>query len=158
MVNKKVAAVFGAGMTPIMCVGETLDEREAGETEAKVLGQLRAGTGRSRIRRRWPGWWSPTSPSGPSAPAARPRPTMPRRCARAMRAAVAGRVRSRRPPRRPDPVRGVGEPANIAELMAQPDIDGALVGGASLDPDEFAQIVDIGELRRRSGLEQLWQS
>ena len=50
MVNKKVAAVLSAGMTPIMCVGETLDEREAGESEARVLGQLRAGAGRSGPR------------------------------------------------------------------------------------------------------------
>src|SRR5687767_10291632 len=45
MVAKKVAAIQQHGMTPIMCVGETLAEREAGETEAKVLGQVRAGLG-----------------------------------------------------------------------------------------------------------------
>ena len=44
-------------------------------------------------------------------------------------------------PRGPHPVRRLGEADNTAELMAQPDIDGALVGGASLDPDEFAAIV-----------------
>ncbi|HYD09512.1 MAG TPA: triose-phosphate isomerase, partial [Acidimicrobiales bacterium] len=43
MVNKKVKAILKTGMTPIMCVGETLDEREAGGTEEKVLGQLKAG-------------------------------------------------------------------------------------------------------------------
>ena len=43
MVAKKVAAIQQHGMTPIMCVGETLAEREAGETETKVLGQVRAG-------------------------------------------------------------------------------------------------------------------
>ena len=42
-VNKKVAAIQAHGMTPIMCVGETLAQREAGETESKVLGQVRAG-------------------------------------------------------------------------------------------------------------------
>ena len=48
MVNSKVAAILKHGMTPIMCVGETLAEREAGETETKVLGQVRAGlAGRS---------------------------------------------------------------------------------------------------------------
>ena len=43
MVNKKVAAIQQQGMTPIMCVGETLQEREAGDTESKVIGQVRAG-------------------------------------------------------------------------------------------------------------------
>ena len=48
MINKKVAAILQHGMTPIMCVGETLAEREAGSTEEKVLGQVKAGlAGRS---------------------------------------------------------------------------------------------------------------
>src|SRR5439155_25844456 len=43
LVNRKVAAVFAHGMTPIMCVGETIEEREAGSTEQKVVGQLHTG-------------------------------------------------------------------------------------------------------------------
>ena len=46
MVNRKVHAVLAAGMTPIMCVGETLEEREAGSTEAKVSGPAGGGAGR----------------------------------------------------------------------------------------------------------------
>ena len=130
-------------MTPIMCVGETLAEREAGETEAKVLGQV--------ARRRWPvdrraggaRWSSPTSRSGRSAPVGRRPPTTPSRCARRS----ARRSPSARRRRRGRAVRiqygGSVKAANIAELMAQPDIDGALVGGASLDPDEFARIVQF---------------
>ena len=55
-VNQKVAAVLGAGMTPIMCVGETLEEREAGATEAKVLRPAAGRAGRVSSRRRSPVW------------------------------------------------------------------------------------------------------
>ena len=66
-VNLKVRAILRRGMTPILCVGETLDEREAGTTEAKVTGQVEAGlAGLSPSRSA--GWSSPTSRSGPSAP------------------------------------------------------------------------------------------
>ena len=51
MVNKKVAAIQQHGMTPIFCCGETLEEREAGETESKVIGQVRAGDGRPAASR-----------------------------------------------------------------------------------------------------------
>ena len=85
---------------------------------------------------------SPTSRSGRSAPAARRRPTTPRPCARRSVTRVADARRAATPP---PAVRiqygGSVKAGNIAELMAQPDIDGALVGGASLDPDEFARIV-----------------
>ena len=132
-------------MTPIMCVGETLDEREAGETEAKVLGQIAAGLagldGRAdrcagdRLR-------------ADLGDRHRPHGDVRRRPGRSVRA-----IRTLRRPRSPTPtprqaVRiqygGSSRPANIAELMAQPDIDGALVGGASLDPDEFARICKLG--------------
>ena len=51
-VNRKVKAILAAGMTPIMCCGETLEEREAGQTEDKVTGQVRGRTRRSEARRR----------------------------------------------------------------------------------------------------------
>ena len=91
------------------------------------------GPGRPQRRRRWPASWSPTSRSGPSAPAARPAPRTPRPCApwcarwwpgpRGAEAAAAVRIQ----------YGGSVKPTNAAELMGQPDIDGALVGGASLD-------------------------
>ena len=142
MVAKKVAAILQHQMTPIMCVGETLDERESGSTEAKVIGQVRAGlAGRtpeqvaSLVIAYEPIWAIGTGRTATAEDAQ----TV---CA-AIRAAVrelaggdAGAL-----------VRiqygGSVKAANIAELMAQPDIDGALVGGASLDPDEFARIVQF---------------
>src|SRR5579875_2511594 len=80
-VNQKLLAVLKHQMSPILCVGETLEEREAGQTEAKVLGQLQAGLagvsaqarGRSSL---------PMSPSGPSGRGATPAPKTHRRCAK----------------------------------------------------------------------------
>ena len=80
-VNAKVRAVLASGMTPIMCVGETLEEREAGETETRVLGTAPGRPGEGRPRRDRRRWSSRTSRSGPSAPAAPRRPTTRSRCA-----------------------------------------------------------------------------
>jgi triosephosphate isomerase len=139
MVAKKVAAVQANGMTPILCVGETLDEREAGDTETKVLGQLRAAlAGRSAeqvaalVVAYEPIWAIGTGRTATAEDAQAV-------CA-AIRAElgtfgadVGAAVRIQ--------YGGSVKASNTAELMAQPDIDGALVGGASLDPDEFARIV-----------------
>ena len=143
MVAKKVAAIQQHGMTPILCVGETLAEREAGETETKVLGQVRAGlAGRSAeqigslVIAYEPIWAIGTGRTATSEDAQQV-------CAaiRGCVAALAGQDAA-------DTVRiqygGSVKSANIAELIGQADIDGALVGGASLDPDEFARICRLG--------------
>jgi triosephosphate isomerase (TIM) len=143
MVAKKVAAIQQHGMTPIMCVGETLAEREAGETETKVLGQVRAGlAGRSAeqiaslVIAYEPIWAIGTGRTATSEDAQQV-------CAgiRVCVAELAGQDAA-------DTVRiqygGSVKSANIAELIGQADIDGALVGGASLDPDEFARICRLG--------------
>jgi len=143
IVNKKVAAIQQHGMTPIFCCGETLDEREAGETEAKVLGQVRAGlAGRkpeqvaALVIAYEPIWAIGTGRTATSDDAQQVCGTI-RACvaevwgkdaAQSVRIQYGGSVKS----------------SNIAELMAQPDIDGALVGGASLDADEFARICKLG--------------
>ncbi len=139
MVAKKVRAILAHGMTPIVCVGETLEEREAGQTDAKVQGQVRAafsglksadvgaavvayepiwaiGTGRN------------ATPDDADATIGVIRATLREQVggeAAGMRILYGGSVK----------------PGNVAELMAKPEIDGALVGGASLDPDDFARIV-----------------
>ena len=140
MVAKKLRAVLGAGMTPILCVGETLDEREAGVTDDKVAGQVRAalaGLATDDARRcvvaYEPIWAIGTgrnaTPDDANATIATIRAALARRSptAPARRCAIL--------------YGGSVKPGNIADLMAMPEIDGGLVGGASLDPDDFARLV-----------------
>ena len=143
MVNAKVAAILRHGMTPIMCVGETLAEREAGATETKVLGQVHAGLqGRSAeqvagmVIAYEPIWAIGTGRTATAADAQ----TM---CA-AIRGAVAGAFGANAAAGVRIQYGGSVKAGNIAELMAEPDVDGALVGGASLDADEFARICKLG--------------
>ena len=139
-VSKKVRAVLGAGMTPIMCVGETLAEREAGATDDKVTGQLRAGLAgvaadrvAAMVVAYEPIWAIGTGRNATPDDA------------QATIATIRAVVRSLYDEGTADSLRiqygGSVKPDNAADLMAQPDVDGALVGGASLDPDQFAAIV-----------------
>ncbi len=140
MVARKVAAVQQHQMTPILCVGETLEEREAAATEDKVLGQVRAAlAGRtaeqiaSMVIAYEPIWAIGTGRTATAVDA--------QAVCGSIRACVAELAGSDAASRVRIQYGGSVKAANIAELMAQPDIDGALVGGASLDPDEFARIV-----------------
>ncbi len=142
MVAKKVAAVFAARMTPIMCVGETLDEREAGATEERVVGQLRAGTATlnpeqmaALVVAYEPIWAIGTGRNAT--------PDDAQAVCNALRAAVLADHGEAAGARLRIQYGGSVKAANAAELLAQPDIDGALVGGASLDPGELAQIVHL---------------
>ena len=143
MANAKVLAVEAAGMTPILCVGETLAEREAGETEAKVVRQVRHGLrdvapgGVGRVVVAYEPIWAigtghSATPDDAQAVCALIRSVV----AELGGDAAAAQVRVQ--------YGGSVKAANVAELMAQPDVDGALVGGASLDPEEFARIVRRG--------------
>ncbi len=143
IVNKKVAAIQQHGMTPIFCCGETLDEREAGHTETKVLGQVRAGLeGRkpeqvaALVIAYEPIWAIGTGRTATSDDAQQVCAAIRACVAEAFGKDAAQSVRIQ--------YGGSVKGANIAELMAQPDIDGALVGGASLDADEFARICKLG--------------
>jgi triosephosphate isomerase len=140
VVRKKMEAVVAHGMTPILCCGETLEEREAGTTEAKVTGQITAAlTGRpaaevaAMVVAYEPIWAIGTGRTATPADA------------QATCGLIRTTVRSLFDDDVADALRiqygGSVKASNNAELMAQPDIDGALVGGASLDPDEFARIV-----------------
>jgi triosephosphate isomerase len=139
-VNRKVHAVLAAGMTPIMCVGETLEEREAGSTEAKVSGQLAAGlSGCSPAQvgglviAYEPIWAIGTGRTASDDDAQAVCGLLRQEVASAFGAAAAESVRIQ--------YGGSVKPDNAAGLMAQADIDGALVGGASLDSESFAAIV-----------------
>jgi triosephosphate isomerase len=142
IVHQKLLAVLKHGMTPILCVGETLAEREAGGTEEKVSGQVRAGLGgvkreqvAAMVLAYEPIWAIGTGRNATPDDAQGTIKTIRAVVADVAGADAAGAVRIQ--------YGGSVKSANIAELMAQPDIDGALVGGASLDPDEFARIVQF---------------
>jgi len=141
-VSRKVASVQTHGMVPIVCVGETRDEREADRTMERVTGQVRdslAGRAPEQVAQLViayePIWAIGTGLTATAADAQSVcrairdtvATTWTREAADAVRIQYGGSVKA----------------GNIAELMAQPDIDGALVGGASLDPDEFARIIQF---------------
>ncbi len=139
-VNRKVKAVYANGMTPIMCVGETLDEREAGTTDAKVLGQVKAGLAGLKAEQvatlviaYEPIWAIGTGKTATADDAQAVCGSIRTTVGELAGADAAASVRIQ--------YGGSVKPGNAAELMGQPDIDGALVGGASLDADDFAKIV-----------------
>jgi triosephosphate isomerase (TIM) len=139
-VNAKVKAILQWGMQPILCVGETLDEREAGTTETKVRGQVEAGVdGLTRdqvggmVIAYEPIWAIGTGRTASADDAQAVCALVRTVVAERSGAEAAASVRVQ--------YGGSVKPANAAELMSQPDIDGALVGGASLDADDFARIV-----------------
>ena len=143
MVAAKATAILKHGMTPIICVGETLAEREAGDTETKVLGQVRAAlAGRSAeqvgslVIAYEPIWAIGTGRNATADDAQQVCAAIRGVVAEVFGQAAAQRVRIQ--------YGGSVKAGTIAELMAGPDVDGALVGGASLDPDEFARIVRLG--------------
>lgn len=147
MVAKKVRAVHAAGMTPIICVGETLEEREAGSTEGRVGGQLRAALDGSAdddiagfVVAYEPIWAIGTGRVASAGDAQQVCGHLRSVVADIAGTDAAARIRIQ--------YGGSVKPDNAAELMAQPDIDGALVGGASLDADTFAPIVNF---RNHSG-------
>ena len=142
MVNAKVKAILKHNMTPIMCVGESLAEREAGETEAKVLGQVvngLQGVNKTEVAGMViayePIWAIGTGKTATAEDAQQ-------MCA-SIRAAVTASFGTEAGASVRIQYGGSVKPGTTEELMAQPDVDGALVGGASLDPDDFAQIVKI---------------
>jgi triosephosphate isomerase len=140
LVNKKVRGVFAGSMTPILCVGETLDEREAGGTESKVAQQIRRGfdgvdpeQAASVVIAYEPIWAIGTGRNAEPSDAGQVVQVIRKTLADKYDAAVAEAIRVQ--------YGGSVKPGNIRDFMAHPDIDGALVGGASLDPEEFALIV-----------------
>ncbi|HVI73377.1 MAG TPA: triose-phosphate isomerase [Anaeromyxobacteraceae bacterium] len=143
-VRRKVVALLAAGVRPIVCVGETLQEREAGRTLEVVERQVRQGLagvsvedlGRITIAYE-PVWAIGTGRTATSAQAQEVHLAI-RNLLRQIGAPVADAIRIQ--------YGGSVKPENAAELMAQPDVDGALVGGASLKAQDFVAIVK-GALR-----------
>jgi len=145
-VAKRTKAALAGGLTPIVCVGETLAEREAGRTAAVVTTQVNgalAGLAPAAVERLVlayePVWAIGTGRTASPAQAEDVHALIRQRLAALTTPAVAERVRIL--------YGGSVKADNVDTLMAQPDIDGALVGGASLDPESFARIVNYEESR-----------
>jgi triosephosphate isomerase (TIM) len=139
-VNKKVRSALAHGITPILCVGETLEERDADGTESKVTEQIRrafdqveADRAATMVIAYEPIWAIGTGRNAEPGDAGRVVELIRQTLADRYDAAVANAVRIQ--------YGGSVKPGNIRGFMAHPEIDGALVGGASLDPEDFALIV-----------------
>jgi triosephosphate isomerase (TIM) len=142
MVNKKVRAVLRHGMTPIVCVGETLEERDADGTESKVTQQVRrafdnveAEHAATAVIAYEPIWAIGTGRNAEPGDAGRVVEVIRQTLAERFDDSVATGVRVQ--------YGGSVKPGNIRGFLAHPEIDGALVGGASLDPEDFALIVKV---------------
>ena len=140
LVNEKVRAVRAAGMRPILCVGETLAEREAGATETRVRAQLDGGLrgvggedAAEIVVAYEPVWAIGTGRNAEPSDAGDVAATIRALIEERYSSDVAASVRVQ--------YGGSVTAGNIRDFMAHPEIDGALVGGASLDPEEFALIV-----------------
>jgi len=139
LVHDKVAAALRHGLTPILCVGEGLDVREAGNQVAHTLAQVDAaldgvstGDAAGLVIAYEPVWAIGTGKVATPADAQEVCGAIRQRLRSLYDSAVADRVRIL--------YGGSVNAKNVAELMSQPDVDGALVGGASLDSDGFAAL------------------
>ena len=140
LISKKALAVHAASLKPIVCVGEILAEREANQTEKILETQVRgslAGLTKQQMEETVvayePVWAIGTGKTATTAQAQDTHAFIRRLLVKMFDETVARRVRIQ--------YGGSVKPANARELMSQADVDGALVGGASLEPRSFADII-----------------
>jgi len=145
----KVPAALDAGLTPILCVGETEGEREAGDTQRKLRSQVREALARvpeerlSEVVIAYEPIWA----IGTGLTAA---PEQAQEAIAFVRALVGDRSREQAERTRVL-YGGSVKPENAEDLLALPDVDGALVGGASLEAESFAAIVSAGASAAAAG-------
>src|SRR5262249_17954678 len=140
LVAKKAALAHGTALKPIVCVGESLAERESNRTEKVLETQVRgslAGFSKEQMSESIlayePVWAIGTGKTASTAQAQEAHAFIRKLLAKLFDETVARRVRIQ--------YGGSVKPSNGRELMSQPDVDGALVGGASLEPRSFADII-----------------
>jgi triosephosphate isomerase len=140
LISKKALAVLAAALKPIVCVGETLAEREGGQTEKVLDTQVRgslAGLSKDQMLETViayePVWAIGTGKTATTQQAQDAHAFIRGLLVKMFDETVARRVRIQ--------YGGSVKPSNARELMSQPDVDGALVGGASLEPRSFAEII-----------------
>jgi triosephosphate isomerase (TIM) len=138
-VNRKLHAALAAGLTPIVCVGETLEERQAERIEEVVLGQVRAAFAgvdskeAAKVVLAYEPVWAIGTGLTATPDQAEEVHRLIRNCLQDLCGAVADQIRIQ--------YGGSVKPENAAELFAQENIDGGLIGGAALQADSFAAIV-----------------
>jgi triosephosphate isomerase (TIM) len=139
LINAKVKSALGAGITPILCVGEVLEVRKAGNHVAHTLAQLDGALAdltaeqvKTIVVAYEPVWAIGTGETATPEDAQELAEAIRSRIAELYDQATADAVRVL--------YGGSVKSSNVASIMAKPDVDGALVGGASLDPEEFAKI------------------
>jgi len=140
-VSLKVTAAYRHGLVPVVCVGETLEERRAGRVDEVILRQLDAALSafpaQGRVLLAYePVWAIGTGETATPQDASAAHATLRRRLTDALGVAKAREVAIL--------YGGSVKPANAAELLDATDVDGVLVGGASLDPESFARIASAG--------------
>jgi len=140
LINKKVHAALAAGLTPVLCVGELLEEREAGKTtevvKSQMTGSLKdvsADQMKQIVVAYEPVWAIGTGKTASPEQAQEVHADLRKLLSDEYNSEVADGVQIL--------YGGSVKPANAADLLGQPDIDGALVGGASLKADSFAAII-----------------
>ncbi len=141
LINQRVQGALKYGIIPILCIGETLEEREAGTTMTILEGQLRAGlvdtpltSGADLVIAYEPVWAIGTGKTASTAQAQEVHLFIRGLLADIYQKDIADQIRIL--------YGGSVNPANVDELMAQEDIDGALVGGAALKADSFLRIIN----------------
>ena len=142
LINRKLRAAIGHGLRPILCVGETKPQRDAGTAEQVVIDQVTSGLASVAaaaladvVIAYEPVWAIGTGDTATPADAQAMHATIRRTLAELYSQAAADGLRIQ--------YGGSVKPDNVDELMSQPDIDGALVGGAALRADSFLRIVQF---------------
>ncbi len=147
-VNRRLKAVLAQGLRPILCIGETAEEREAGKTEKVLQRQIRGGLADIDLPPDFVIAYEPVWAIGTGTPATGP-------LAREAVSFIRREVAALYDPDRAKSLRiqygGSVDPKNIGEFMSEREIDGALVGGASLQADAFAVIVEQSALIKSAG-------
>lgn len=143
VINKKVHAALAAGIKPILCIGESLEERDGGQLESVLKSQLEgslAGVSADQMSEvviaYEPVWAIGTGRTATPEQAQETQAYVRSVLSGMLGEEIAGATRIQ--------YGGSVKPGNAGELISQPDIDGFLVGGASLDPESFSEIVKAG--------------
>lgn len=142
-VNQRAKAALAAGLIPIVCVGETLEERDAGKMEAVVVEQTKVGLAdlgeaiKQVVIAYEPVWAIGTGRTATPNQAQEVHALIRRTLAEIANADIANAIRIQ--------YGGSMKPDNAQELLSQPDIDGGLIGGAALKADSFAAIIKAGQ-------------